>query len=91
MDKYETLEKRVIKIENRNKRVEQDKTWETSYSRRILLVVFTYLTISLYMKFVLSIEPWLNAIIPTLGFFLSTLTLPLFKTLWKKYIYRKLE
>lgn len=90
MDKYETLEKRVIKIENRNKRVEQDKAWETSYSRRILLVVFTYLTISLYMKFVLNIEPWLNAIIPTLGFFLSTLTLPLFKTLWRKYIYRKL-
>lgn len=88
MDKYDELEKRVVKIENRNRKVEQDKAWETSYSRRILLVVFTYLTISLYMKYVLHIEPWLNAIIPTLGFYLSTLTLPIFKTLWKKYIYR---
>ena len=88
MDKYSILEKRVTKIENRNKKVEQDKAWETSYSRRILLIIFTYLTISLYMKFALNIEPWLNAIIPTLGFFLSTLTLPIFKTLWEKYIYK---
>lgn len=91
MDKYDELEKRVVKIENRNRKVEQDKAWETSYSRRILLVAFTYLTISLYMKYVLHIEPWLNAIIPTLGFFLSTLTLPIFKVLWKKYIYEKLQ
>lgn len=91
MDKYNVLEKRVVKIENRNRKVEQDKAWETSYSRRILLIVFTYLTISLYMKYVLNIEPWLNAIIPTLGFFLSTLTLPIFKLLWKKYIYEKLQ
>lgn len=91
MDKYSALEKRVTKIENRNTGVEQNKAWETSYSRRILLIIFTYLTISLYMKFILNIEPWLNAIIPTLGFFLSTLTLPVFKMFWKKYIYSKPE
>lgn len=86
---YEKLEKRVIKIEKRNKRVELDKAWETSYTRRVLLFIFTYLTIALYMKFVLDIEPWLNAIIPSLGFLLSTLTLPFIKTVWRKYHNKK--
>lgn len=89
MNEYSKLEKRILDIENRNKKVEKDKAWETSYSRRSLLIIFTYLTISLYMKFVLHIEPWFNAIIPTLGFFLSTLTLPFFKQLWEKYLYKK--
>jgi sterol desaturase/sphingolipid hydroxylase (fatty acid hydroxylase superfamily) len=76
------LEKRVEKIEERNKKVELDKKWETSYTRRFLLIVFTYLSIALYM-WVIGVEnPWLNAVIPSIGFLLSTLTLHFFKRLW---------
>ena len=89
MDKLKNLEKRIETIEKRNKRVELDKTWETSNTRKFLLVLFTYLAIALYFKFVLKMNPWLNAIIPTVGFLLSTLTLPFFKTFWQKYIYKK--
>lgn len=81
------LEKRILSIENRNKRVEVDKAWETSKTRRLLLALFTYLAIALYLKYVLQIEPWLNAIIPSIGFLFSTLTLPFFKKIWDKYIY----
>jgi hypothetical protein len=88
MDKYQQLEKRIENIENRNKKVELDKVWETSYSRRFFIILFTYLAISLYLKFILYIDPWLNAIIPTLGFFLSTLTMPFLKKIWVKYIYK---
>jgi len=87
MDKYQHLEKRIQRIENRNKKVELDKAWEISLTRRFLLILFTYLAIALYMKFILNINPWLNAIIPTLGFFLSTLTLPYLKKIWEKFIY----
>ncbi|OGK63144.1 hypothetical protein A2334_03465 [Candidatus Roizmanbacteria bacterium RIFOXYB2_FULL_38_10] len=83
------LEKRIIEIEKRNKKVEQDKAWETSLLRRLLLILFTYLTIGIYMKFVLNTDPWLNAIIPSLGFYLSTLSLPFFKKIWDKYFYKK--
>lgn len=84
-----TLEERVEKIEKRNREVEQNKAWETSWSRRGLVAIFTYLAIALYLKFVVGIDPWINAIVPTVGFLLSTLTLPYFKTLWSKYIYKK--
>ncbi|MFH1420809.1 MAG: hypothetical protein ABIG30_02470 [Candidatus Aenigmatarchaeota archaeon] len=83
------LDKRVKDIEERNKRVESDKFWETSYTRRIILFIFTYLAIGLYLNVVNISQPWLNAIVPAVGFMLSTLTLPFFKKLWLKYIYKK--
>ena len=76
------VEKRISEIEKRNARVEQDKAWEVSWVRRSLLVLFTYLSVGFYMQAIGIVSPWLNAIIPSLGFLLSTLTLPFFKQLW---------
>ena len=84
-----SLEERVAKIEARNKRVEADKAWEGSWTRKGLIALFTYLAIALYMKFVLGLNPWINAIVPTVGFLLSTLTLSWFKQLWMQYIHKK--
>ena len=78
----EELKKEIEKIKKRNKAVELDKKWETSYTRRALLVVFTYLAVGLYLRAISISEPWLNAIVPSLGFLLSTLTLPIFKKIW---------
>ncbi|HZE86969.1 MAG TPA: hypothetical protein VE090_02060 [Methylomirabilota bacterium] len=79
MEKMQELEERIKKIEGRNKNVELNKAWETSWTRRGLIIVFTYLSIALYFKFILGINPWINAIVPSVGFLLSTLTLPWFK------------
>ena len=79
------LESRVKKIEERNIKVESDKAWETSGIRRILLIVFTYTVMGTYMYAIGVKSPLINAIIPTLGFLLSTLTLPFFRKYWEKY------
>ena len=79
-----SLEERVKKIERRNKIVEIDKAWEKSYLRKIILIIFTYLSIGFYMEAIAVYKPWLNAIIPSFGFLLSTLTLPFFKKFWVK-------
>lgn len=78
----QTIEERLDAIEARNKRVELDKNWEGSWTRKILITLFTYATIGLYLKFIVGIDPWINAIVPTIGFLLSTLTLPYFKKIW---------
>lgn len=83
------LKKRVEIIEARNKKVETDKTWETSLSRKFLLISFTYLSIGFYLNAISVSNPWLNAIVPAMGFLLSTLTLPFFKNVWIKYIHKK--
>lgn len=80
----EEIEKRLSAIEGRNRRVELDKAWETSYLRRLLLLAFTYISIGLYMWAVGIERPWLNAVVPSLGFLLSTLILPFFKDWWIK-------
>lgn len=76
------LEKRIDAIEVRNKRVELDKAWEGSYTRRSLIILFTFISIGGYMWAIGVDRPLLNAVIPSLGFTLSTLTLPFFKKLW---------
>lgn len=81
----ENLEERLLKIEERNKKVEVDKAWETSWSRRLLLVLFTYLAVGLYLSSINITRPWLNAIVPSAGFLISTLTMPFFKKIWIKY------
>lgn len=88
MYELDKLINRVNQLEERNKRVEADKVWETSYIRRGLLIVFTYLAISLYLWVIGVSNPWLNAIVPSIGFLFSTLTLPFFKKWWLKNWYK---
>jgi predicted PurR-regulated permease PerM len=82
-EKIEKLENEIRAIKARNVLVEMDKAWEQSWTRKIIVAIFTYLAISIYMWAVKIDRPFLNAIVPTVGFLLSTLTLPLFKKIWQ--------
>ena len=77
-----TIEERLAVIESRNARVEDDKAWETSWVRRISIMVLTYAVVSFYLRFVVHIDPWINALVPVIGFLLSTLTVSLLKRYW---------
>lgn len=79
------LEQRIQKIESRNERVELDKKWEGSITRRFLIVFFTFISIGTYMWAIGVQQPLLNAVIPSLGFTLSTLSLPFFKKMWMQF------
>ena len=89
MSTMEDLEKEISAIKKRNTVVEKNKAWETSYARRLLLIIFTYLAIGFYLRAIGIGEPWRNAIVPAVGFLLSTLTLPVFRSIWEKYIHKK--
>ena len=80
----QNLEERVKKLEERNRRVEADKAWETSWARKLSIMILTYIVIVLYLNFVIKIDPWVNALVPVIGFFLSTLTVSLLKSIWLK-------
>ena len=84
MQNLNEIKQEIEKIKERNKKVEMDKKWETSFVRRVLLVIFTYLAIGIYLRAINVSNPWLNAIVPAVGFMLSTLTLPFFKNVWLK-------
>ncbi|MBI5412494.1 hypothetical protein HZA43_05010 [Candidatus Peregrinibacteria bacterium] len=82
------LSSRLASIEARNARVEADKAWETSWFRKIVIAGLTYLVVALFFVVAKLPNPWANAVVPTLGFTLSTLTMPLFKRLWMEWFYK---
>ena len=83
------VEREINLIKARNKKVEGDKAWETSWSRKVLIVVLTYLVIVVFFHFAGLPKPFINSIIPALAFVLSTLTLPVFKKWWLKVVYKR--
>lgn len=82
--------KEIENIKERNKRVELDKKWETSWTRRLCIMVLTYIVVVLYsitIKHTSSI--WLSSIVPVIGFTLSTLSLKFIRKIWEKKIHKK--
>ena len=83
----EELKKELEEIKLRNKRVELDKKWETSYTRKICISVLTYIVVLIYSNMVnKSNNIFLSSLVPVIGFFLSTLSLRLVRKLWEKKI-----
>jgi len=78
-------EKRLIEIEKRNKKVETDKAWETSYTRRVFISLITYACGCIVFKYIVEEPHWyIGAIVPVMGYALSTLGLPWARKLWEK-------
>lgn len=78
----EEIEKRIAQIEERNKKVELEKSWETSKTRWISILIITYVLATIVMYIIDVPRPYLNSIIPTLGYFLSVQSLPFIKKIW---------
>jgi peptidoglycan/LPS O-acetylase OafA/YrhL len=78
------LEQRVEAIEARNEKVEQDKAWEVSWTRRISIAALTYGVIVVYLFVINNNSPWINAAVPVVGFMLSTLAMSRVKAIWQK-------
>ena len=78
------LEARVAAIEARNRQVEQNKAWETSWTRRISVAVLTYAVIVTYLFVINNNNPWVNAAVPAVGFMLSTMAMTWVKSIWRK-------
>ena len=79
------LEKEIQQIKERNKRVEIDKAWEISLTRKIIIAISTYFVIVIFFFMAELPKPWINAIVPSLAFVLSTLSLGLFKKVWLRF------
>ncbi len=82
--KIKALESEISAIKARNKRVEMDKQWETSFTRRIAIIVLTYGVVVIFMSIIGIDKPFYNALIPVIGFLLSTLSVGLIKDIWVK-------
>ena len=82
VDRIEVLEDLVWRMRDRNQRVEQEKAWETSHTRRRLLSGLTY-AVTAFVFWQISVpSPFTQALIPLTGYLISTLTIPWARQLW---------
>lgn len=78
------LEKEIKKIQERNKRVELDKKWETSWTRKICIMILTYIIVIIYSYLIRNNNNiLLSSLVPVIGFTLSTLSLKLVRKIWE--------
>lgn len=74
----ETIERML----DRNARVEAEKAWEQSYTRIGTIALITYACVALVL-YIIGVEQYLiSAIVPVIGYLLSTLSLPFLKSWW---------
>jgi hypothetical protein len=76
------IEAEIEDIKLRNRRVEADKAWETSNVRRAIIFIGTYIATYLVFLLIDAPNPHLAALVPAVGFLLSTLTMPVVKQSW---------
>ena len=84
MEKEEIISE-IEKIKERNHKVELDKAWETSWTRRLCICFLTYIVVVLYSFTIDKIDNiFLSSIVPVIGFTLSTLSLKFVRKIWQK-------
>lgn len=79
-----TIEQELAAIKDRNARVEFDKAWEVSWTRRVFITIATYIVASVWLVLIHDTMPLLKALVPSAGYLLSTLSLPFIKEWWGK-------
>lgn len=83
MNTADNLVERIEKIEQRNHRVSLDKQWETSWTRKISIAMLTYAVVVTYLYAIGNDKPWINAIVPPVGFLLSTPAMAWLRRYWE--------
>ena len=78
------IENEIKNIKARNARVELDKKWETSWTRRLCICVLTYIVVVIYCFMIeAGSNIFLSSLVPVIGFTLSTLSLGLVRKIWE--------
>ncbi len=76
------LQIEIEKIKERNIKVEQDKAWEVSWTRRIFIALITYIVAIIWLYLINETLVFLKSAVPVLGYLISTLSLPVLKKHW---------
>lgn len=84
MTSTDDLITRIEAIEQRNQKVSLDKRWETSWTRKLSIVGLTYIVVFVYLTVIGNDNPWINATVPPIGFFLSTLAIGWVRHVWQR-------
>ena len=78
------LRNEIQLIKERNRQVELNKAWETSWTRRVFILAMTFIVACVWLFVIGEQDIFLKAMVPTVGYLLSTLSIPWLKTWWQR-------
>jgi len=82
----EKIRREITEIKKRNARVERDKKWEISATRKIFIGILTFFFAFLFLKIAGFQNCFFAAFVPTGGFFISTFSLKFLRKIWEKFL-----
>ena len=80
------LKREIEKIKERNTRVEEDRAWETSWTRKVFIIVSTYIVVVIFMMIMQEDKPFLKALVPVVGYIVSSVSYDAVRAWWLKRI-----
>ena len=83
------IDAEIQALKARNQKVEADKAWEQSWARRLSIGLMTYVIAGVWLAVINDTYPFLKAFVPSVGYILSTLSLPFIKNWWVKNTTKK--
>ncbi|MCF7905583.1 hypothetical protein K9L63_00090 [Candidatus Gracilibacteria bacterium] len=79
----ENLKHEIETIKERNNRVELDKKWETSWTRRIFLAVLSYVATYIFLRIIHAENAVYGAMIPAGAYLLQQMTVRPLRAFWE--------
>ena len=74
------LEKEIENIKERNKKVELDKSWETSWTRKICIMILTYIVVIIYSYVIRKYDNiLLSSLVPVIRIYIIYIILKIYK------------
>ncbi len=74
------LEKEIENIKERNKKVELDKSWETSWTRKICIMILTYIVVIIYSYLIRKYDNiLLSSLVPVIRIYIIYIILKIYK------------
>jgi hypothetical protein len=81
-DALEEIRKEVGELRARNVRVEREKAWETSWTRRLVITGMTWLGAWVWLLGLGVDHAALQALVPSGAYAVSTLSIPVLRRWW---------
>ena len=79
------MKKIITEILERNQKVELDKKWELSLTRKIFIALIIYFFSVLFLAIIKTENFFKASIIPTSGYLFSTFSLNPIRSIWEKF------
>ncbi len=79
----------IIALKEKNKKIEADKAWETSTTRRAIIAGTTYLIVAMWLSMI-GVEHYiLHALVPVIAYGVTIAGLPFMKKYWLQKVYTR--